>query len=190
MLYVNTCVGEWGVFPGSTSGDEPASQCRRQEIWVWSLTQEDPLEEDTATYSSILAWRIPWTEEPGRLQSIGLQRIGHDWSDLACMHKSERKRKIHRVTVREDKKQNNSERMKIILNNSDYLGKVIWEQGEQDRMKLHYTSLYTLYAFIFYHYVWVHFLFKKWMLIENEDSVILVKKKKKQTNRSMEEQRA
>lgn len=77
------------------------------------------------------------------------------------MHESERKRKSHRVTVGEDKKQNNSERMKIILNNSDYLWKVIWEQGEQDRMKLHYTSLYILYAFIFYHYVWVYFLFKK-----------------------------
>ena len=42
------------------------------------------------THSSILAWRIPWTEEPGGLQSIGSQRIGHDWSDLACMHASAR----------------------------------------------------------------------------------------------------
>ena len=41
------------------------------------------LEEGTATHSSILAWRIPWTEEPGGLPSIGSQRIGHDWSDLA-----------------------------------------------------------------------------------------------------------
>ena len=39
-----------------------------------------------ATHSSILAWRIPYTEEPGGLQSIGLQRVNHDWSDLACMH--------------------------------------------------------------------------------------------------------
>ena len=39
-----------------------------------------------ATPSSILAWRIPWREEPGGLQSMGLQRVGHDWSDLACMH--------------------------------------------------------------------------------------------------------
>ena len=42
------------------------------------------LEKGMATHSSILAWRIPWTEEPGRLQSIGLQRVGHDWSDLAA----------------------------------------------------------------------------------------------------------
>ena len=49
-----------------------------QEILVRSLGQEDPLEEGVATYSSILAWRIPWTEEPGGLQSIGLQRVGHD----------------------------------------------------------------------------------------------------------------
>ena len=53
------------------------------ETRVQSLGQEDPLEEDTATHSSILAWRIPWTEEPGRLQSMGSQRVGHDWSDLA-----------------------------------------------------------------------------------------------------------
>ena len=51
-----------------------------QETWVWSLGWEDPLEEGMATHSSILAWRIPWTEEPGGLQSIGLQRVGHDWA--------------------------------------------------------------------------------------------------------------
>ena len=45
-----------------------------------SLGQEDPLEKETATHSSILAWRIPWTEEPGRLQSMGSQRVGHDWA--------------------------------------------------------------------------------------------------------------
>ena len=49
-----------------------------QETWVQSLGQEDLLEEGTATQSSILAWRIPWTEEPGGLQSMGLQRVGHD----------------------------------------------------------------------------------------------------------------
>ena len=48
-----------------------------QETWVWSLGQEDPLEKGRATHSSILAWRIPWREEPSRLQSVGLQRVGH-----------------------------------------------------------------------------------------------------------------
>ena len=48
------------------------------ETWVQSLGWEDPLEEDMATHSSILAQRIPWTEEPGGLQSMGLQRAGHD----------------------------------------------------------------------------------------------------------------
>ena len=48
------------------------------ETWVPSLGQEDPLEEGMATHSSTLSWRIPWTEEPGRLQSIESQRIGHD----------------------------------------------------------------------------------------------------------------
>ena len=50
---------------------------------VQSLGQEDPLEEVMAIHSSVLAWRIPWTEESGRLQSIGSQRVRHDWSDLA-----------------------------------------------------------------------------------------------------------
>ena len=51
-----------------------------QETWVRSLGWEDPLEEDMATHSSILAWRNPWTEEPGRLWSIGLQRVRRDWA--------------------------------------------------------------------------------------------------------------
>ena len=49
-----------------------------QEIRVQSLGWEDPLEKEMATHSSILAWSIPWTEEPGRLQSTRLQRVGHD----------------------------------------------------------------------------------------------------------------
>ena len=48
-----------------------------QETQVRPLGQEDPLEEDMATHTSVLAWRIPWTEEPGGLQSIGLQRVRH-----------------------------------------------------------------------------------------------------------------
>ena len=49
-----------------------------QETWVQSLGQEDPLEKRMVTHSSILAWRIPWTEAPGGLQSTGLQRVGHN----------------------------------------------------------------------------------------------------------------
>ena len=49
-----------------------------RETWVRSLGREDPLEKEMAAQSSILAWKIPWTEEPGRLQSMGLQRVGHD----------------------------------------------------------------------------------------------------------------
>ena len=54
------------------------------ETRVWSLGQEGSPEKGMATQSSILAWRISWTEEPGGLQSMGSQRVGHDWSDLAC----------------------------------------------------------------------------------------------------------
>ena len=50
------------------------------ETWVLSLSWEDPLEKAMATHSSTLAWKIPWTEEPGRLQSTGSQRVGHNWA--------------------------------------------------------------------------------------------------------------
>ena len=51
-----------------------------QETQVWFLGQEDPLDRERATHSSIPAWRISWTEEPGRLQSMGLQRVRHNWT--------------------------------------------------------------------------------------------------------------
>ena len=55
----------------------PAVQ-ETEETWVPSLGGEDPLEESMTIHSSILAWRVPWTEEPGRLQSMGPQRVEHD----------------------------------------------------------------------------------------------------------------
>ena len=51
-----------------------------QEMCVWPLGQEDPMEEEMATHSGILAWEIPCSEEPGRLQSMGLQRVGPSWA--------------------------------------------------------------------------------------------------------------
>ena len=62
-------------FPGGSAVKNPPAM---EETQVQSLGQEDPLEKETATHFSILAWRIPWTEEPGRLQSMGSQRVGHD----------------------------------------------------------------------------------------------------------------
>ena len=74
LLYMRS----WGLAVAA-SGKEPACHCRRnKETWVRSLGQEDSLEEEMATCSSILAWRVRWTEEPVGLQSIGLQRDGHD----------------------------------------------------------------------------------------------------------------
>ena len=58
-----------------------------QETWVQSLGWEDPLEKGKATHSSILAWRIPWREEPGGLQSLGSQRVRHDWVTNTCREK-------------------------------------------------------------------------------------------------------
>ena len=51
--------------------------------WVWSLGREDPLEKQVATHSNILAWKMPWTEMPGKLQSMGLQRAGHNLNNWA-----------------------------------------------------------------------------------------------------------
>ena len=56
-----------------------------QETWVQSLGQEEPLEKGMATHSSILAWESPWTEEPGRLQSMGSQRVRYDWAHSFCI---------------------------------------------------------------------------------------------------------
>ena len=66
-----------GFLGGSAVKNPPAMQ-ESQEMQFQSLGQEDSLEEGMATHSSILAWRIPWTEEPGRLQSMGSQTVGHD----------------------------------------------------------------------------------------------------------------
>ena len=60
----------------------PSAIQETQEIRVRSLGQEDPLEEEMATRSSILAWKIPWTEESGGLQPRGSQRVGHDWASF------------------------------------------------------------------------------------------------------------
>ena len=85
-------------FPYGTSGKEPACQCRRHETQVQSLGREDPLENGMATHSSILAWRIPWTEEPGGLQSMGSHRVRHNWSNLAHMHTHKRTH-AHRLVL-------------------------------------------------------------------------------------------
>ena len=70
-------------FPGGASGKEPTCQRRRLDTWVQSLDQEDPLEKEIATHSSILAWEIPRTDKPGGLQSTGSQRVAHDCSNSA-----------------------------------------------------------------------------------------------------------
>ena len=64
-------------FPGGSAVKNPPTIWEPQETWIPSLGQEDPLEEGTASHSSILAWRILWTEETGRLQTTGSQRVGH-----------------------------------------------------------------------------------------------------------------
>ena len=76
FVWVNLPCG----LPRWLSSKDSAGNAEGQETQVRSLGREDPLEEEMATHSSILAWKIPWTEELGGLQSMGLQRVGHDWT--------------------------------------------------------------------------------------------------------------
>ena len=78
-IYTHTHTWE---IPSSLSVKNPPAMQEAQETRVQSLGQEDPLEKEIATHSSILAWKIPWTEEPGGLQFTWSQRVGHDWTCL------------------------------------------------------------------------------------------------------------
>ena len=89
-----------------------------QETWVQSLVWEDPLEKGRATHSSILAWRIPWPEEPGGLQSMGSQRAGHDSTT-----------NTHIFTVSGSFKSQYTKNVKIyrnMNNNNNYLASGLW----------------------------------------------------------------
>ena len=70
-----------------------------QETWVRSLGQEDPLEKEMVTHSSILAWKIPCTEEPGRLKSMGLQRVGCDWAGFGLVPGKETRSHLPQLRV-------------------------------------------------------------------------------------------
>ena len=80
-------------FPGGASGKEPTCQCRRHKRWGFNpWVRKIPWRRSVATHSTILGWRTPWTEEPGRLQSLGLPGVGHSWttqheseSDQSCL---------------------------------------------------------------------------------------------------------
>ena len=90
----------WGIFiisvlvdlPSSSMGFPGGSRMVKNLPTVWEtqfrfLGQQDPLEKGMTTHSSFLAWRIPWTKEPGGLQSVGLQKVGHDWATNTHTHR-------------------------------------------------------------------------------------------------------
>ena len=83
LLYYISCL--WS-FPDGSDCKESACNAGdmgsipKPDPWVWSLGQEDPLAKGMAAHSSILAWRIPWTDEPGGLKSMGWQRVRHNWA--------------------------------------------------------------------------------------------------------------
>ena len=77
-VYVCVCVYIYIYVPASLVAQIVKRLLTMRETWVRSLRRKDLLEKEIATHSSIHAWKIPWTEEPGRLQSMGLQRVGHD----------------------------------------------------------------------------------------------------------------
>ena len=72
-------------FPGGSAVKNSPAMQEMQEMQFWSLDWEDPLEEERATHSSILAWKIPWTEEPGGLWFMQLQSVGHDWLNMHAL---------------------------------------------------------------------------------------------------------
>ena len=78
MNYNNDKINIIKGFPGGSEVKNPPIMQETQETWVLSLGWENPLEEGMATYSGILAWRIPWTGEPGGLQSMESQRVRHN----------------------------------------------------------------------------------------------------------------
>ena len=89
LLWQETCLGvvhSSKGFPSDSAVKNPPAVQEPHETWVQSLGQEDPMEEGMATHPSILPWEIPRTEEPAGLYSIGLQRVGHDRSNLAHTH--------------------------------------------------------------------------------------------------------
>ena len=81
-----------GYLGGLLGGSDSKESAYNAETWVQSLGREDPLEKEMAINCSTLAWKIPWTEDPGRLQSIGSQRVGHNWatslSSFLCCSKA------------------------------------------------------------------------------------------------------
>ena len=74
FLFISKIKGDFTFSKASLVAQMVKHLSARQETWVWSLCWEDPLKKEMATHSSTLAWKIPWTEEPGRLQSMGLQK--------------------------------------------------------------------------------------------------------------------
>ena len=74
------CKGLFWLSMGNRVAQMVKNTAAMQETWVWPLSWENPLEKRMTTHSSILAWRIPWTEEPCGIQSMRLQRVGHDWA--------------------------------------------------------------------------------------------------------------
>jgi len=82
MVFRDHCLGLWGLPKWFGGKKKKKIHLPMQETWVWSLGEEDPLEKEMATHSSIVTWKIPRTEEPGGLQSMESQRVGHDWAQL------------------------------------------------------------------------------------------------------------
>ena len=85
MIHLLQLKNQWALLVAQIVKNLPAVW----EIRVWSLGWEDPLQKGMATHSSILAWRIPWTEELGELQFMGSQRLGHDWANDTQRHKEQ-----------------------------------------------------------------------------------------------------
>jgi len=121
-----------------------------QETWVPTLGQEDPLEKEMANQSSILAWKIPWTEEPGGLQSTGSQRVRHDWATSPFTFCVYRHQKFWRESPTE------------ITSTEITSEEVLWYSA-QVGMKREVSPFFFFHFIFFTNYVKVNF--KTWLCI-------------------------
>ena len=120
------------------------------ETWLLSLGWEDPLEKGMATHSSILAWRIPWTEKPGRLQSMGLQRVRHNWATFT-FHGNLEDNGVLRKRV---------QTVDFCNWSGKDSGRVVWSPGSQVESNPYLAQICLVWA--------TEFFFFKFKLVANE----------------------
>ena len=137
------------------------------ETWVRSLGQEDPLEKEMATHSSTLAWKISWTEEPGRLQSMGLQRVGHKWATSLRFFKQLMDVNYYTILLVRDSKNQSGDIVRVIAQKEIKLQ----EENEVSMYGLFLLCWVFIVVWAFSHEIAVKLLARDVVLFEGMPSV-------------------